>query len=63
MALAAFWTRPTPVLVLAMLAAYAVRMFGVTAGYHRYTMHGLDDTVQAMFPQANVYTVGVSVLW
>jgi hypothetical protein len=35
----------------------------LTAGYHRYTMHGLDDTVQAMYPQANVYTVGVSVLW
>jgi hypothetical protein len=33
------------------------------AGYHRYTMTGLDDTVTAMYPQANVYTLGASLLW
>jgi hypothetical protein len=33
------------------------------AGYHRYEMHGLDNTVAAMYPQANVFTVGISFLW
>lgn len=33
------------------------------AGYHRYEMHGLDDTVAAMYPQANIFTVGLSILW
>jgi hypothetical protein len=35
----------------------------VTAGYHRYEMNGLDNTVSAMYPQANIYTVGLSILW
>jgi hypothetical protein len=35
----------------------------LTAGYHRYEMHGLDDTVAAMYPRANVYTIGLSILW
>lgn len=35
----------------------------LTAGYHRYEMHGLDNTSQAMYPQANVYTAGLSILW
>ena len=35
----------------------------VIAGYHRYQMTGLDDTVAAMYPQANIYTVGVSIVW
>jgi len=34
------------------------------AGYHRYEMHGLDSKTQsAMYPKANVYTVGISFLW
>ena len=33
-------------------------------GYHRYEMHGLDGkTSSAMYPQANVFTAGVSFLW
>lgn len=35
----------------------------ITAGYHRYEMRGLDKTTQDMYPQANVYTIGFSVLW
>ena len=36
----------------------------VVAGYHRYEMHGLDGkTSSAMYPKANVYTVGISFLW
>jgi hypothetical protein len=38
--------------------------FHVVAGYHRYEMYGLDGkTSAAMYPKANVYTVGVSILW
>lgn len=37
--------------------------FHVTAGYHRYEMRGLDHTSADMYPQANVFTVGVSILW
>ena len=34
------------------------------AGYHRYEMHGLDGTTSAgMYPKANVYTVGLAILW
>ena len=33
-------------------------------GYHRYAMYGLDgQTNSGMYPRANVYTVGLSVLW
>ncbi|HEX5398441.1 MAG TPA: DUF3570 domain-containing protein [Verrucomicrobiae bacterium] len=35
----------------------------INMGYHRYEMHGLDDTVEAMYPKANVYTIGLSLLW
>jgi hypothetical protein len=38
--------------------------FHVVAGYHRYEMYGLDGkTSAAMYPKANVFTVGVSLLW
>jgi hypothetical protein len=38
--------------------------FHIIAGYHRYEMHGLDGkTSTAMYPKANVYTVGLSFLW
>jgi len=33
------------------------------AGYHRYEMRGLDNTTADMYPKANVYTVGFSILW
>jgi hypothetical protein len=36
----------------------------LVAGYHRYEMHGLDGTTNAgMYPKANVYTVGLAILW
>ena len=33
------------------------------AGYHRYEMNGLDKTTADMYPKANVYSVGFSILW
>jgi hypothetical protein len=34
------------------------------AGYHRYEMYGLDAvTPAAMYPKANVFTIGFSILW
>jgi stearoyl-CoA desaturase (delta-9 desaturase) len=36
---AAFFFPPTPTLLLWMAATYCVRMFGVSAGYHRYFSH------------------------
>ena len=35
----------------------------VTAGYHRYEMNGLDNTTPDMYPKANVYSIGLSILW
>jgi len=35
----------------------------VTAGYHRYEMRGLDNTTADMYPNANVFNVGISFLW
>ena len=35
----------------------------ITAGYHRYEMNGLDKTTSDMYPKANVYSVGFSILW
>jgi stearoyl-CoA desaturase (delta-9 desaturase) len=37
--LAVWWTPPTATLLLWLLGTYLVRMFGVTAGYHRYFGH------------------------
>jgi hypothetical protein len=38
--------------------------FHLVAGYHRYEMHGTDGkTTQAMYPKANIFTVGFSILW
>lgn len=38
--------------------------FHVTAGFHRYEMHGLDNVTSAeMYPKANVVSAGVSFLW
>jgi hypothetical protein len=34
------------------------------AGYHRYEMHGLDNvTVASMYPKANIFSIGLSILW
>jgi stearoyl-CoA desaturase (delta-9 desaturase) len=38
-ALAAIWTGVSATMVLLCVALYVVRMFGVTAGYHRYFSH------------------------
>ncbi|HEV2695736.1 MAG TPA: DUF3570 domain-containing protein [Verrucomicrobiae bacterium] len=35
----------------------------LVAGYHRYEMRGLDNTSADMYPKANVYTVGLSIIW
>jgi Protein of unknown function (DUF3570) len=35
----------------------------VIGGYHRYSMRGLDHTTQDMYPQANVFSIGVSFSW
>jgi hypothetical protein len=36
----------------------------IVAGYHRYEMHGMDgQTNPGMYPKANVYTIGFSILW
>ena len=37
--IAVWWTPPTWPLVLLLVATYSIRMFGVTAGYHRYFGH------------------------
>ena len=37
--------------------------FHVVAGYHRYEMYGLDKTSADMYPQANIFTVGLQFLW
>ncbi len=35
----------------------------VTGGYHRYQMNGLDATPAAMYPTANILTIGLSISW
>ena len=35
----------------------------IVAGYHRYEMRGLDNTLPEAYPKANVYSVGLSILW
>jgi hypothetical protein len=38
--------------------------FRVVLGYNRYEMHGMDGkTSNAMYPKANIYTAGISILW
>jgi len=39
LALGVFWTHPTPALVGTCVALYVLRMWAVTAGYHRYFSH------------------------
>jgi len=40
-------TRPTPALLALVAAGYVVRMFGITAGYHRYFSHRAFRTSRA----------------
>ncbi|MEY4917949.1 MAG: hypothetical protein RL616_1862, partial [Verrucomicrobiota bacterium] len=35
----------------------------IVGGYHRYEMHGLDQTSADMYPKANIVTVGLSLRW
>jgi len=35
----------------------------VAAGYHRYEMHGLDNTPSGAYPKANIFTIGFSIVW
>jgi hypothetical protein len=35
----------------------------LNAGYHRYEMIGLDRTDADMYPQANIFTIGLQILW
>jgi stearoyl-CoA desaturase (delta-9 desaturase) len=64
--LGAIWTGVTPGALLAMVALYVVRMWGVTAGYHRYFSHRSFKTsrwfqfVLAFLAQS---TTQKSVLW
>ena len=37
--------------------------FRIIGGYHRYAMYGLDETSADMYPQANIFTVGLQFLW
>ncbi len=46
--LAAFWTGVTTTSVLLAITLYVVRMFGITAGYHRYFSHRSFKTSRAM---------------
>lgn len=45
------------------ITAIINRHLRVNAGYHRYQMHGLDQTTQDMYPQANIVSVGLQYLW
>ena len=42
--LAAIWTGVTTTSVLLAVALYVARMFGITAGYHRYFSHRAYST-------------------
>jgi Protein of unknown function (DUF3570) len=46
------------------LTYHATDWLRLSAGYHRYAMYGLDGkTSAAMYPKANVITVGISLVW
>lgn len=46
--LAAFWTGVTTTSVMLAIVLYVVRMFGITAGYHRYFSHRSFKTSRAL---------------
>lgn len=64
--LAAFWTGVTTTSVILAITLYVVRMFGVTAGYHRYFSHRSFKTSRAgqfLFALLAMSSAQKSVLW
>ncbi len=64
--LAAFWTGVTTTSVILCITLYVVRMFGVTAGYHRYFSHRSFKTSrvgQFLFAFLAMSSTQKSVLW
>ena len=64
--LAAFWTGVTTTSVVLCISLYLVRMFGVTAGYHRYFSHRSFKTSRAgqfFFALLAMSSTQKSVLW
>lgn len=64
--LAAFWTGVTTTSVVLAISLYVVRMFGVTAGYHRYFSHRSFKTSRAgqfLFAFLAMSSAQKSVLW
>ena len=64
--LAAFWTGMTTTSVVLAITLYVVRMFGVTAGYHRFFSHRSFKTSRAgqfAFAFLAMSSTQKSVLW
>ena len=64
--LAAFWTGVTTTSVVLAITLYVVRMFGVTAGYHRFFSHRSFKTSRAgqfLFAFLAMSSTQKSVLW
>lgn len=64
--LAAFWTGVTTTSVVLAITLYVVRMFGVTAGYHRFFSHRSFKTSRAgqfVFAFLAMSSTQKSVLW
>jgi len=64
--LAAFWTGVTTTSVILAITLYVARMFGVTAGYHRYFSHRSFKTSRAgqfLFALLAMSSTQKSVLW
>jgi stearoyl-CoA desaturase (delta-9 desaturase) len=64
--LAAFWTGVTTTSIVLCVALYVVRMFGVTAGYHRFFSHRSFKTSrvgQFLFAILAMSSTQKSVLW
>ena len=64
--LAAFWTGVTTTSVILCITLYVVRMFGVTAGYHRFFSHRSFKTSRAgqfFFAFLAMSSTQKSVLW
>jgi len=64
--LAAFWTGVTTTSVVLAITLYVVRMFGVTAGYHRFFSHRSFKTSRAgqfLFALLAMSSTQKSVLW
>lgn len=64
--LAAFWTGVTTTSVVLAISLYLVRMFAVTAGYHRYFSHRSFKTSRAgqfLFALVAMSSTQKSVLW